>query len=262
MRKLQSIEEAAKFSDIPAAQRKKDHPHGWKTSLKDLEAEEKEGKISHKDNLAKNSGRKVPEEVQEQMVDVAAEIPSGEEPVAECGDDMAQQGGNVTMSMQDLLALMSQLQKGQVGAHDTPLMGDDDIGEEYGNSMQGDAGPEVMPVAAVTPTGNDMFSKGKEAPKVNGGGNPMAEQLAELYADVKARQLDELSKGTLASYTKKAADNVNDKAYLSGHAAAKGNNSSASANDTKAYKRLGGINKAVDKMSLKEANQMARQLRK
>jgi hypothetical protein len=45
---------------------------------------------------------------------------------------------------------------------------------------------------AVTPTGDDLHSKGIEAPKVNGGGNPMAmegliSRLSDLYQDVKSR---------------------------------------------------------------------------
>ncbi len=45
---------------------------------------------------------------------------------------------------------------------------------------------------AVTPTGNDLHSKGLEFPKVNGGGNPMTmesliKKLDDLYQDVKSR---------------------------------------------------------------------------
>jgi hypothetical protein len=43
-------------------------------------------------------------------------------------------------------------------------------------------------VASVTATGNDMHSKGKEAPKVNGGGNPMESirrQLDARYKEIK-----------------------------------------------------------------------------
>jgi hypothetical protein len=44
-------------------------------------------------------------------------------------------------------------------------------------------------ISAVIPTGNDMHSKGGEAPKVNGGGNPMQEtlraQLDSLYKTIK-----------------------------------------------------------------------------
>ena len=184
---------------------------------------------------------------------------ASDESMEECGE-----GGNgkVELTMQDLLALMSHLQKGQVGGHDMPLMGDEErVGEEYANSEEGDAGSNTMPVSAMTQTGNDMFSKGKEAPKVNGGGNPMEAALAELYASVKDRQLDELSKGTLASYTKKAAADMNDQAFSAGHDYAKNRNGSLTS-DKKAYKRQHGIEQAVDKMSLKEANSMARKLRK
>lgn len=44
-------------------------------------------------------------------------------------------------------------------------------------------------ISAVIPTGDDMHSKGGEAPKVNGGGNPMQEtlraQLDSLYKTIK-----------------------------------------------------------------------------
>ena len=49
-------------------------------------------------------------------------------------------------------------------------------------------------VSAVTPTGNDMHSKGGEAEKVNGGGNPMGvdeeallARLASVYESIKSR---------------------------------------------------------------------------
>lgn len=49
---------------------------------------------------------------------------------------------------------------------------------------------EVQPLDAAMPTGNDLSSKGQEAPKVNGGGNPMAmeslkSQLDRLYQEIK-----------------------------------------------------------------------------
>jgi hypothetical protein len=50
-------------------------------------------------------------------------------------------------------------------------------------------------INAVTRTGGDIHSKGGEAPKVNGGGNPLLkvkvegilEQLTSLYKEVKLR---------------------------------------------------------------------------
>lgn len=177
--------------------------------------------------------------------------------MGECPSD-----GNVQLSMADLLKLVTQLQKGQDphAAVDQPLMGDE-VGEEFGNAMPGAEGPEVAPVAAVTPTGDDMHSKGAEAEKVNGGGNPLQAQLAELYSQIKEReaQLAELSKGTLASYAKKASAGASTAAFKAGMAR---NDSEFSKQNAKASKREAGLDKAIDKMSLKEANQMARQLRK
>jgi hypothetical protein len=64
-----------------------------------------------------------------------------------------------------------------------------DMGEEYENSVDGGSEPEVYGIDAVTQTGNDLASKGAEAPKVNGGGNPMQEalisRLAQMYDEIK-----------------------------------------------------------------------------
>ena len=65
--------------------------------------------------------------------------------------------------------------------------------EEFANSMAGASGQQTMPISAVTPTGNDMHSKGgNEAPKANGGGNPydqvseeLVNKLQELYSQFK-----------------------------------------------------------------------------
>lgn len=69
--------------------------------------------------------------------------------------------------------------------------------EEFGNSMAGHDGPTTAPVSAVLPTGDDLASKGKEAKKVNGGGNPLARKspmeenlvnhLQSLYTEIKTR---------------------------------------------------------------------------
>lgn len=81
---------------------------------------------------------------------------------------------------------------------DEKLFGNDEaevvIGDSFGNSKNGDMGSKVFDIDAVTPTGNDMFSKGGEAPKQAGGGNPwnirhesLVNHLASLYEDVKER---------------------------------------------------------------------------
>lgn len=56
--------------------------------------------------------------------------------------------------------------------------------EEFANAQAGAPGPESMPVAAVLSTGDDLASKGEERPKVNGGGNPMQENLKQHLNDL------------------------------------------------------------------------------
>lgn len=75
--------------------------------------------------------------------------------------------------------------------HDSDNMDPDLEMDEFANE------PDEMysDVAGVTGTGGDLHSKGGEAPKVNGGGNPILkvkvesikEQLSSLYHDIKLR---------------------------------------------------------------------------
>lgn len=62
-----------------------------------------------------------------------------------------------------------------------------DVDEKFDNEPE----EEYKDVQAVIPTGDDLASKGKEAPKVNGGGNPMQEalksRLSDLYNEIKER---------------------------------------------------------------------------
>lgn len=61
--------------------------------------------------------------------------------------------------------------------------------EEFANEPE----EKIAGVDAVTPTGDDLLSKGMEAPKVNGGGNPLGvseslvSRLSDLYNEVKSR---------------------------------------------------------------------------
>ena len=102
------------------------------------------------------------------------------------------------------------------GEEESPLdmlaHGDDERGEEDGEMFgdeeeveeEADGGgfdrasttpnPQTAPLSASIPTGNDMHSKGGEAPKVNGGGNPytvtsesLKSQLHNLYQEVRNR---------------------------------------------------------------------------
>ena len=68
-----------------------------------------------------------------------------------------------------------------------PGMDEPDMDETFANEPD----PSMGSVADMTPTGDDMLSKGGEAPKVNGGGNPMQEslryRLLNLYNEIKTR---------------------------------------------------------------------------
>jgi hypothetical protein len=115
--------------------------------------------------------------------------------------------GSGSGGIRDLLDILRNLEDGG----DNPEV--DDLGDLLGK-MDGEPDSKVamigtkMPVdefanepdemyadvSDVTPTGNDMHSKGGEAPKVNGGGNPMGvdeeallARLASLYESIKSR---------------------------------------------------------------------------
>lgn len=64
--------------------------------------------------------------------------------------------------------------------HDKEQDDEKETDESYSNSPK----TQTQGYASVTPTGNDMHSKGGEAPKVNGGGNPFASE-ARLMAEYK-----------------------------------------------------------------------------
>lgn len=151
-----------------------------------------------------------------------------EEIVDECGMDMPmpmsspKQQDNVTMNIsmngsgsggiRDLMNILRDLEDGpsdsmdgEMGAivdkmagdegdHEVPLIGMDEA--EAGGFDQATTAPDEMyaDAAAVTPTGDDLHSKGAERPKVNGGGNPYAmtmetltNRLSNLYQEVKSR---------------------------------------------------------------------------
>lgn len=128
-------------------------------------------------------------------------------PMDECGDmpmpgSMAhsdpKQQDNVTMNVsmngsgaggiRDLMDILRNLEDGH--GQQEP----DEIELAFGETVPGDdattePSPEVFPMAAAIPTGNDLASKGDERPKVNGGGNPMQEalisRLAQMYDEIK-----------------------------------------------------------------------------
>lgn len=108
-------------------------------------------------------------------------------------------GGGGIRELMNVLKNIDDVSEPSHGAEsdqEDPLFGDN-FEEEFGNSMAGHDGPTTAPVAAVLPTGDDLASKGIEAKKVNGGGNPLArkspmeesivDQLQNLYTEIKNR---------------------------------------------------------------------------
>jgi hypothetical protein len=137
-----------------------------------------------------------------------------EELVDECGmgpmSSPQDQQDNVNMSInmsgsgsggiRDLLDILRNIESG------SDEMGSDDLGKLIGNmdkepiiggkvavdEFANEPDEMYSPPSSVTPTGDDLHSKGGEAPKVNGGGNPMTmesliSRLGDLYQDVKSR---------------------------------------------------------------------------
>lgn len=142
-------------------------------------------------------------------------------PIEECGDMMPlecgdmlggpthapKQADSVTMSVnmngsgsggiKDLLNILKDIEHGAPNDHDkllgTPGEVDQLVGDSFENSVEGGSDIEVYGTDAITPTGDDLHSKGEEAPKVNGGGNPfnvsetLVSRLSNLYNEVKSR---------------------------------------------------------------------------
>ena len=140
-------------------------------------------------------------------------------PIAECGDmpsgmmGMREQPDQVTMNVsmngtgaggiRDLMSILRDIENGaDEPAHEPHGDADMIVGveepemeEEIDGKFQSattEPSEETAGIDAVTRTGNDLASKGDEAPKVNGGGNPfvkegLLDQLTNLYQEVKLR---------------------------------------------------------------------------
>ena len=185
-----------------------------------------------------------------QASDLEGGAGAADESVEECGDmgspsmggevdECGGGAGNVELSMNDLVKLVKALQ----GGDSKGLDGDHVlIGDEYAN----EPGEEVAPVSAVTVTGDDLASQGDESPKANGGGNPMQAHLAELYSQIK----EAAKKSDIPAVQRKA----------------KGGDWKVTKQELDAEEKEGKIshkdNLAKATGSLKEANEIARRLRK
>lgn len=103
----------------------------------------------------------------------------------------------INMSMQDLLALMGKMEKGHSHG-DEVVVGMEEAGEDGGFAdTTTEPNTTTANMAAVTPTGNDIHSKGAEAEKVNGGGNPfnvdesLVARLSQHYESIKEGKKDD-----------------------------------------------------------------------
>ena len=65
--------------------------------------------------------------------------------------------------------------------------GDHDMNDhekEKVDEFDNEPNPQTTGYGSMTPTGDDLASKGREAPKVNGGGNPMQKTMEQLQKDL------------------------------------------------------------------------------
>ena len=148
------------------------------------------------------------------FLDLYKKIAQLDEGITECGMEMGhteapkQQDAvsmNVSMNgsgkngIKDLLDVLRNIEQSSSGdelfgepgnlSHNEPI-----IGDSFENSVDGASDTTTLDISAVTPTGDDLLSKGKEAPKQAGGGNPwnvnesaIAAKLSQHYEEVKSR---------------------------------------------------------------------------
>ena len=158
------------------------------------------------------TGPEAEAELKKRGVEVPVQESMGEDGMEECGMSMPpmppKQQDNVTMNVsmngsgaggiRELMAILKNIEDGgndkeldihpHTGHdHEEPVFGD--MEEEFANSPE----TATASIDAVTATGNDLASKGAEAEKVNGGGNPfnvdegLLSHLTNLYQEVKSR---------------------------------------------------------------------------
>lgn len=128
------------------------------------------------------------EECGDMPAKVAAPGMAGDDEILVGGkDDIA---GGPQVSIRSLIAALSAIEQGSSQGHDEIEFGEE---QHTGGFDDATTRPEedTFDVNFMTRTGNDLASKGAEAHKVNGGGNPMQEallrRLSAHYNEVKAR---------------------------------------------------------------------------
>jgi hypothetical protein len=183
-----------------------------------------ESVVEPKDELSGGAGAS--DECGGSMSPKGVEAPlMGEEAVEECGMDMMarpmsspKQSDSVTMNVsmngsgsggiKDLMQILRNIESGSEPTNPHPvdakaLFGDEEEGvsEEQQAAHDGKFGDATtspnevtLDIDSVIPTGNDMHSKGGEAEKVNGGGNPynsidesLKFKLFNMYNEIKGQ---------------------------------------------------------------------------
>lgn len=132
-----------------------------------------------------------------------------EESVEECGSSMPssighsmpKQSDSVTMNVSmngsgaggiaDLMNILKNIEaKGAPDLPNEPLFGDESYEEDFQNATT-EPNEVTLDIDSVIPTGDDLHSKGREAEKVNGGGNPfnvdesLVSHLTQMYQEIK-----------------------------------------------------------------------------
>lgn len=181
-------------------------------------------KIASLDTPAKEVAQAQPVEViAEEAVDPIVQLRRDlgldlftESKVDECGDmpimgsmDMGapKQQDNLSMNVslngsgaggiKDLMNILKGIEDGEEQEVVVDIDGSDmgDIENAFDEEFANTPDTQTAPVDAVLPVGNDLHGQGAEAPKVNGGGNPMQEtlmsQLSRLYTEVKEGKKDD-----------------------------------------------------------------------
>lgn len=77
--------------------------------------------------------------------------------------------------IRDLMSILKNIEQGSNSAEQDMVVGLEQMANEPNEQTAG--------MNAVVPTGDDLHSKGGEAPKVNGGGNPMQQGVSEGLLD-------------------------------------------------------------------------------
>ena len=110
---------------------------------------------------------------------VAVGAPSVLEPA---GDDMGPP--EPTSAVDSMRSVIDKLNPAddQPDSDDEQPEADDD--KEKVDEYDNEPNPESSGYGSMTPTGDDMHSKGAEAPKVNGGGNPMQKTMEQITRDL------------------------------------------------------------------------------